>query len=268
MNKLPRLKKYVASAAVLACAALGLHFNAASLSAGDAIFTLKSDDEGALTQDIVYDHNKCPTEGPTAMYITGNVTNTSGGSISNMTVQMTNLTAGFTFGGGQADTIQLGTMAAGDTQMVGWLIEYPCTDGFTGTADIVIADIDPGTVQSTVDFTVREAKSANAGGNVITSVLGPGAVVGQIIEMDTTYDFGNIGAGNEFFLQPAGSAAFDAGCFQIMGAEVIASNINAIPVGAIDDMHFVASAKQTGNNFNTTVRWYFRYFICAQVCQL
>jgi uncharacterized repeat protein (TIGR01451 family) len=109
---------------------------------------------------------------------------------------------------------------------------------------------------------VRKAQSAAAGGNVTSTTLGPGAVVGQVITADVAYDFGNIASGNEFFLQPSGSTAFDARCFRLVGSEITSSNIGAITVGTKDALYFVSSAQQSGNGYVVGVRYSFRY-LCA-----
>lgn len=66
------------------------------------------------------------------------------------------------------------------------------------------------TLSRTFTLNGRSSISANAGGNVLNATLGPGAVVGQTVYFDTTYDFGGSGVGDEFILQPNGSSSFRA----------------------------------------------------------
>jgi uncharacterized repeat protein (TIGR01451 family) len=254
--------KLFVSALFLAFAVWVFQFGVSALSSGQVSFTLTSGDSSGLSQDLMVDSNNCPTDGPSAMYITGNVTNASGGDLVDFSAQMTNFSAGFSLAGGQADTISLGTLAAGASKLVGWLVQYSCTDGATGTVDVIMSDDNAGTVTSTLNLTVRSAISANAGGEVTTSLLGPGAIVGQIIEMDVTYEFGGASIGNEYFLQPTGTSAFNAGCFSLVGSEILSSNVTAVPVGVLDDVHFVATSKQTGNGHDLTARYFFQY-LCA-----
>lgn len=257
-------RRFYASVFFLVCTLWLAQFNAAALTGGQATFALASDDSGFLNQDLMIDSNNCPTDGPTAMFITANITNSSAADLVDLSAQMTNFSAGFSLGGGQVDIISIGSLAPGATKMLGWLVQYSCVDGDTGTVDIILSDANAGTITSTVNLTVRSAISANAGGKVTTSLLGPGAVVGQIIEMDVTYEFGGASSGNEYFLQPTGTSAFNAGCFALVGSEILSSNVTAVPAGILDDLHFIATSKQTGTGHDLTARYFFRY-LCAGV---
>jgi uncharacterized repeat protein (TIGR01451 family) len=257
-------KRCLAVALLLFSAVYFVQFQAGAISGGDATFILTSDDSAGLAQDLIIDSNNCPSEGPTTMYVTGTVTNTSGAPLVDVNVQMTAISAGYGLVGGSADTIALGTMATGATQLVGWLITFPCTGLATGSADIVITDENAGSLTSTLGYTVRDALSANAGGEVLTTTLGPGAIVGQVVYMDSTYEFGGAAAGDEYFLQPAGSSAFDAGCFKLVGTDVVSSGVDAITAGTTDTLHFIAAASQPGNGHSATIRYYFQY-LCAGV---
>jgi uncharacterized repeat protein (TIGR01451 family) len=106
--------------------------------------------------------------------------------------------------------------------------------------------------------------SAQAGGVLVSGLLGPGAVVGQTIHLDVTYDFGGADVGTTYDLQPVGNTSFSAGCFQMVGSLVTASNILAIPSGTPNRQYFTATAKQTGNGQQATIRYYFKY-LCANV---
>jgi uncharacterized repeat protein (TIGR01451 family) len=92
--------------------------------------------------------------------------------------------------------------------------------------------------------------------------LGPGAVLGQIITYDVTYSFGSIQGGDRFNMQPAGNTSYNAGCFQLVNARVLASTVNAIPVGTTDQLYFTANSAQPGSGFTVTIRYYIKY-LCA-----
>lgn len=247
--------KHAAAGALAFSAAVSQAF---AIAPGDATFTLVSGNDATGQQDLVADSNKCPAEGPTAMYVAGDITNTSGSTLSDVTATLT----GLTLAGGQAATITIGALTPGESYFVAWSVTYSCTIGTTGSATISISDDAGGSLARNISWTVRTSQSANAGGQVTAATLGPGAIVGQVIAIDVTYDFGNISVGNEFFLQPSGSTAFDAACFQLVGSEITSTNISALPLGAIDQLYFVSPVKQAGNGYTASVRYDFRY-LCA-----
>lgn len=245
------------AAALLAAFAAQI-VDAFALSAGEASFALRTGSDSASRQDLVIDSNKCPTEGPVAMHLGGVVSNTSSATLTGVTATL----SGATLAGGQVATIEIGALAPGASYFVAWFVTYPCVDGATGSASVTLADSNSGTVTRAISTRVREAQSAAAGGNVTSTTLGPGAVVGQVITADVAYDFGNIASGNEFFLQPSGSTAFDARCFRLVGSEITSSNIGAITAGTQNTLYFVSSAQQSGNGYIVGVRYSFRY-LCA-----
>jgi uncharacterized repeat protein (TIGR01451 family) len=116
-----------------------------------------------------------------------------------------------------------------------------------------------GTTTRTLTLTAKTAISANAGGNVASSTLGPGAVVGQTIYFDTVYDFGGSDIGDEFMFQPSGGQTFNAGCFRMVGSRVMASNITPVVIGTTDRLYFLQTQKQSGNGYTATIRYYFEY---------
>lgn len=249
--------KFPTIAATIA-ATLFLASPAAALSSGQASFTLTTGDNALSRQDLVIDSNKCPTEGPVAMHLGGMIANTSGAKLTDVTATLT----GVTLAGGQPATLSIGSLAAGQSYFVAWFVAYSCTDGAVGSATVTLGDANAGTVSRALTTRIRTAQSASAGGNVVSTTLGPGAIVGQIITADVNYDFGNISTGNEFFLQPAGATAFNAGCFRLLGATIISSNVAAAPVGVANQLRFVSSTSQSGNGYSIGVRFYYRY-LCA-----
>ena len=111
----------------------------------------------------------------------------------------------------------------------------------------------------TVGLQTISAISANAGGNVLSSTLGPGAVVGQTIWFDASYDFGGTDIGDEFILQPSGSQLFDSVCFRLVGTEIRSSNITPITAGTLNRIYFRQTQKQSGNGYFANVRYFFEY---------
>lgn len=213
--------------------------------------------------DLTLDSNR-PCTGPQATYVAFRVTNTSGAVQTGLRASIAGFAGGITLSGGQAASQYVGALAAGASRNVYWLVTYPCSFGVTATLTVSVTDATPGAVTGSGTVTTKSMISAQAGGVLVSGLLGPGAVVGQTIHLDVTYDFGGADVGTTYDLQPVGNTSFNAGCFQMVGSLVTASSILAIPAGTANRQYFTASAKQTGPGQQATIRFYFKY-LCAGV---
>lgn len=225
---------------------------------------LATGNDAASTQSLVIDSNKCPAFGPVATYVAVRVTNTGSSPVSSIQGTISGLGNGVALTGTQGATQALGALGPGASRLVGWHVTYSCIDGAANSPTITISGASVATVTKTVALTVRFSQSAAAGGNVLSTVLGAGAVVGQTISADVTYDFGNINSANEFIMQPAGNTAFDARCLQLVRSQVISSNIVGITTGTMNQLYFTSPIKQSGNGYNVGIRYFYRY-LCAGV---
>jgi uncharacterized repeat protein (TIGR01451 family) len=220
-------------------------------------FTLRTGNNATGSQTMTIDSNQCAAQGPRAMYVGGIVT--AGGSAeTDVTVSISTPTNGFFLAGGQQQSQTIGSLAAGGSAGVYWFIGYGCTVNATSSPVITVTS-SAGTTTRTIALTARTAISANAGGNVTSSTLGAGAVVGQTIYFETTYDFGGSDTGDEFMFQPSGGQNFNAGCFRMVGSRVMASNIAPVTVGTTNTLYFIQSQKQAGNGYTATIRYFFEY---------
>jgi uncharacterized repeat protein (TIGR01451 family) len=236
-----------------------LALSVASTPASAALsFSLRTGDSTTNVQSMPIDSNKCSTSGPRAMYVGGLVANSGATTATNVTATISGLGSGFFLAGGQAAAQTIGSLGAGQSTGAYWFIGYGCTVNATTSVSISFSS-SAGITVTSVELTARSAISANAGGNVLSSTLGPGAAVGQTIYFDATYDFGGSSAGDEYFLQPSGGQNFNAGCFRLVGTQVLASNINSIPVGATNQLYFRQVIGQSGNGYDATVRYSFEY---------
>lgn len=233
----------------------------ASTANAQLTFNLTTGNNTTSLQKVAMDSNQCPNQGPTAAYTGGLVTNSGATTITNISASLSGLTNGFSLGGGQAPSQFLGSLAPGQSIAVYWLTSYGCTDQASATA-LITMSASAGTTLHSYTLRTQQSKSANAGGRVTTSTLGPGAVVGQIIELDVSYDFGGNAAGDEFLLQPSGSTAFNAACFKLVKTQVLTSNIAGITVGQFNKLYFVQPTQQPGNNYVASIRYSFQY-LCA-----
>lgn len=218
-------------------------------------FQLRTGDSVASVQSMPVDSNYCAGSGPRAIYVGGVITNTGGGTVNNIVATISGITGNFSLG--QAASQSVGSLGAGQSTGVYWFVRYGCSVA-TVTSTIGITS-SAAAVSRNVGLSTVSAISANAGGNVLSSTLGPGAVVGQTIYFDASYDFGGTDVGDEFILQPSGSQLFDSVCFRLVGTEIRASNITPITVGTLNRIYFRQTQKQSGNGYFANVRYFFEY---------
>lgn len=226
-------------------------------------FILQTGDSTSLTQSLAVDSNKCTTNGPRSAFVGGVVTNNSSNEVTDAVATINNLNTDVYLAGGQPANQSLGTLSPGRSVAVYWFVGYSCTKGATATPTITL-NSSSGIVASTLNLTLRSAISSGTGGQVSSSTLGAGAVVGQTITLDVNYDFGGTDLGDEVFLQPSGSQSFDAACFRLVGSEIIGSNLAAATVGTRDKLYFVQPRKQAGNNYFISVRYSIEYLCAGQ----
>ena len=240
---------------LLTLAALGLFSTAAQ---ANLTFELRSGNSGTNVQKLTADSNNCPAEGPVAAYVGGLIRNTSGSRITNASVTLGGLNSNVYLAGGQPATQYLGALDPGQSIPVFWFTGYGCNFGSGANATITMSS-SAGNQTANFGLVIASSISANAGGQLVGSSLGSGAVVGQTVYFDAQYDFGGSERGDEFFLQPSALQNFDAGCFQMVGSEVTASNIAGAPTGMTNRLYTLQTAKQSGNGYFITVRYYFTY---------
>lgn len=213
---------------------------------------------------LTLDSNKPCQEGPRAAYVAFRVTNTSGAQLTNLRAVISGFANGIALGGGQAAEQYIGALAAGANRVLYWFVAYPCTFGNTSNLVVTVTDNTAGSTQGTGTVTTFSMVSAQAGGVLMSGTLGPGAVVGQVIDFDVAYEFGGSDVGDSFNLQVAGNQSFNAGCFQLLRMRAISSGVTAIPLNDTDRPYFVSNVKQTGQGHPVTIRYSFKY-LCAGV---
>jgi fimbrial isopeptide formation D2 family protein len=227
----------------------------ASVAQAQLTFQLRTGDPATNVQSMPFDSNNCAGSGPRAMYVGGVITNSGGATVNNIVATIGGVTGNFSLG--QSASQSVGSLGVGQSTGVYWFVKYGCI-ATTVTTTIGIAS-SAAAVSRSVGLSTISSISANAGGNVLSSTLGPGAVVGQTIYFDASYDFGGSDVGDEFILQPSGSQLFDAVCFRLVGTEIRGSNIAPIVVGTTNRIYFRQTLKQSGNGYFADVRYYFEY---------
>ncbi len=226
----------------------------------------------AITPYVTLDSNDSCNAGPRAQYVQIRVTNTSGGALNNLTATI-NFPA-TTPGGSYTGTWQLdaeelttryiGTLAAGASASLYYFVNYPCKSvggqpaPISKNYSLTVSNGVPPDVTQNLTLTTRFEISANAGGQLYSFDIAPGAVLGQIIKMTTVYDYGNVGSGNDLGLQPAGNVSFNSGCYQLVASDITSvTGITGVTT-ADDNLLYMTGVSSGGGTNRITVDYYFQ----------
>ncbi|GAB4147091.1 MAG: hypothetical protein OHK0017_08390 [Patescibacteria group bacterium] len=230
-----------------------------ALSPGDASITMTSNPL------LVADSNSCgTTTGPNAAYVAFRITNTSGSTLTNLTATISglNTAGGQILGNGQPATQAVGTLTNSSSRTLFWYIIYEnrCSGPISSNLVVTLSNGVGNNITGTGTITTNSSISANAGGTVVSAILGSQtAVVGQTVTYDTVYSFGNVQTGQKYSFQPAGNTTFNAGCLQLISSTVNSSMVPGINVGAQNLLYFTAPSNQGGTSNQVSVRYIFNY---------
>ena len=236
--------------------------------AGALIFPASTDALGGsasfkgVTPFATLDSNNAVASGPHAMYLQVNVTNTSGTTMTNLSATFNGFvnTAVASLGTGESTSRYLGTLAPNAVAKLYWYVTYTTTIGASTNYSVTLSDANPGTIGSgPLTLTTRSELSANAGGQVVSDLLGSGMVLGQIIPLTVTYDFGNSNNGDLGF-QPVGNPDFNANCFELTSMTVFSLTgftSGPVVVGA-SDLYYPSGVNTSGTNNPLTTVYKFR----------
>ena len=224
------------------------------LGGSDLLITLTSGDI------FLVDNNKgCDVE-PHAAFVGFEICNTSGSIQTNLDAKLHNFTnPQFELTGGQDSIQTIDTLNIGECKTLFWYVKYDCSgDGITTNIDISISDSTGDVISQTETFTTINTIDAGAGGRILTSDLVSDSVIGTVLTYDCEYAFGTIAEGSPLIFQPAGNLDFNAECFQLVGAEVLSSEISGVGVGDLDILYYGSIQKHTGFSHNAVIRYYFK----------
>ena len=230
----------------------------------------------AITPYATLDSNSSCTDGPRSMFIQVRVTNTSGGTLNNLTATLDfatstpggSHTGNWQLDSGESPTRYIGTLAAGASANLYYFVNYPCESvggvppEITKNYSMTVSNGTAPDVTQALTLTTRHEISANAGGQLITFDIAAGAALGQVIKMETVYTFGNVGAGNDMGIQPAGNTSFDSSCYRLIGSDVTAVNGTADWTGSVstsdDNILYKTGVSSQGTGNTLTVDYYFQ----------
>jgi uncharacterized repeat protein (TIGR01451 family) len=120
-----------------------------------------------------------------------------------------------------------------------------------------VSDTSATSVSQTEIVGIRDVITASAGGVIVTTDDSIGGYVGAIVIMDYLYSFGNMKKNGEVYMQPAGNLDFAADCFQLIGSEILASDVNGVDAGDRDQIYYVLPSNTNGSDHEIEVRYYF-----------
>ena len=232
------------------------------LATTTGIFLSGSDLQITLTSGDIFlvDNNKgCDVE-PHAAFVGFEICNLSGSTQTNLSTKLHDFTnAQFGLAGSQ-DSIQvIDTLDIGACKTLFWYVFYDCTgDGMVTNATISITDSTGDQVSQTETFSTVNTIDAGAGGRTLTSNLVSDSVIGKVLTYDCEYAFGTIASGSPLIFQPAGNLDFNAGCFQLIGSEVLTSQVSGVNAGDRDILYYGSITKHTGFSHNVLIRYYFQ----------
>jgi uncharacterized repeat protein (TIGR01451 family) len=219
------------------------------------------------------DHNgSCsPTNaGMHAAYVAYKICNTTSPAVTltNLQVNLGSFTnSQFGLAGGQNANQFIGSLAPGECDVLYWYIFYPCVYNPAQTTNLTVTVSNPpasGTKTLTETYTTWRCQSTLAGGDVVSATVSGGTIIGSIVTMSVTYQFGQASVGDAYWLQPAGNitpyyaTTFNAGCYQLLNCKITASTVTGIPLGTQDQLYFTEITPHGGGQtYNVTVEYYF-----------
>ena len=225
-------------------------YNASALDQGDVEITM------VTAPWFVQDHNECDFV-PEAAYVGFEITNLTAVQLTGLQYEITISGNGYQLAGNQASFIDGGTLAAGESGMAYFFVEFPCEITSTGTFGLTVTD-DTGGPGHYGEFLVDNVPVLEIGFSDIDSVsLSGGQTTSEPLYYTVYYSFGNIKVGDKFNLQPAGNLDFEAGCYQLTATEVISSQVLDIPAGSTDSLYYIAYNKQSGTKYQCAMRYTF-----------
>ena len=212
------------------------------------------------------DSNK-PADGPQAAFLSFLVTNTSTSpptpaeTLYDVTVTIGSF-SNTTWFKNPTDTVRtFASLAPGESVPVYFYVDYSgaTTTGLSATYTLTVASSTPGftSVVRNGTVTTASALSANAGGSDVTTVLGPGIYVGQILEQTVTYKFGN---NTNLSFQPVGISGFKDYAFRLVGntiTNIVSSKTyTGIAIGQGDRLYWPGSdVPDSGTEFTMVYYW-------------
>lgn len=242
-----------------------------ALSSSDIQITMATDPY------MVLDSNKPCVQGPNAAYIGFTIKNVSATTKTKLKATLSGFGGGYVLTGGQLPTQYIGTLAAGASDTVYWLVKYPCTFDVKQTLTVSVVDssgvsmsyskamtnplpLAPTPSDFGTTLLTYSTISANAGGLVVDSYVSSVASIGGLVQVEVEYEFGSVNPNDRFNFQPGGLPGFDASCYQLINSELMYSELEGVNVmtGSTDKLLYFANARQGGSGNTARMKYFFQ----------
>ena len=203
--------------------------------------------------------------GPEAAYISFQVCNQTGESMINLLAKPESFFGNnFGLAGNQLAGQSIRKLGPGECKTLYWFVQYDADlkDDTYGLLLNVYQQADQQNnallESSEFLFTAERALEASAGGQIMDVAVGGGSVIGSLTEFEVEYSFGNIKAGTELIFQPAGNLDFDAKSYQLVGTEILSSDVPSVPVGDKGKMYYISDQSVNGTDHLIRIKYYFK----------
>lgn len=165
----------------------------------------------------------------------------------------------------------VGNLAPNQSKEVFVYIDYsrlrdwmPCSNGnppisYNQPITFTVVSLDngmSGTKTQVVQFQTNGMISANSGGQFISSELGSGSYVGQLLTTTVVYGFGNNQSNSGLLLQPSGNSTFHDTCYRLIDTKVQESSVLGVSVGVTNTLWFPTT--DTENNDVVKMKYTFQ----------
>lgn len=209
--------------------------------------------------EFLMDANSGCAAEPNASYVGYEICNISSDTLWDIQARLGNFTdSDFGLAGGQVDSQRIGMLIPGECRNLYWYVFFDCDNSGASTdLTLTLTDSSGTAVTDTENLSVIDVITASAGGVMVSVNDSIGGYVGSVLIVDYTYSFGNMKRNGELHMQPAGNLDFDADCFQLIGSEVIASDVNDVDVGDRDELYYVLGSATSGSSHEIKVRYFF-----------
>ncbi|WP_372755052.1 tandem-95 repeat protein, partial [Mariniflexile sp.] len=220
--------------------------------------SLKTSKELYVDKD--WDNSPPGNLGPHATYIAYEFCNNTGSVTANLTATVTVSGTGYSLAGGQAATQTIGNLGVGKCVTLYWFVGYPHLINQNATVSVSLVENGSSIIGTVSDvITTKEASPDSKAGLLNTKTLSSDNGIGQVTNFDVEYVFGDVKEEEKITFQPAGNIDFEAGCFQLIGTEILTSVYACIPVGSKNRLNYTITedCDRSGSNNKIKVRYYF-----------
>lgn len=210
--------------------------------------------------EFIVDSNYPATAGPDVTYVAYEFCNNTAVNTTSLSATLSMDNVEFTLSGGQTPTQFVGVLAPGKCKTLYWLVKYPRV--YNATTNITVQlknDVDTVVASSVNAVSTKVAIDGASTGNLGSRTLTAQDGVGQVSIYEVEYEFGTTQVGQFLNFQPVGNSDFDAGCFQLIGVEIVQSAFNCITVGTKDELYYeiTTGCNKGGGTHIVKVRYYF-----------